>query len=322
MTDFDAHAQPVEQRLAAVGADGFVTADEVLFLRRTVFADGVVSARELDAIFGLGNRAPDGDPEWAQFFAEVVADFYLREEEPHGYLTEDEFDDVRERIAEGGGANALERTLLVKLMETARETPPAFSAYTGRALKAAVLEKDTPGVATEDLALLRRWLFAAGGDGHVAVTRAEAEILFEINDALRAGESTPAWTELFTQGVVNHLMACLGYSPSSRAEAMRRHEFISDHSVNVGGFFARMVSGVSGLFGGGEEKSVYEQKADTREAAVAHAEQITPEESTWLASRIGRDGALDENERALIERMKALDADLPEELKALVDRAA
>lgn len=324
MSQFDNHAQPIETRLAAIGVDGFVTAAEVLFLRRTVFADGVVSERELDAIFALGDRAPDGDPEWPQFFAEVVADFYLREEDPQGYLTTDEFDELQARISRNANANQLERTLLVKLMESAIETPPEMSAYTGREIKDAILAKDIPAVDKDDVMLIRRWLFAAGGDGYVGVTKAEAEVLFEINDAVKTGASNPAWGDLFALGVINHLMANLGYSAASREEAMARHAFISDHSVNVGGMFQKMFSSVASAFAavGKKDETAHQQQSSIRERAVADAAPVTPEEAAWLADRIGRDGAFDENEQKLIERMKELEADLPDELKALVERAA
>ncbi len=324
MTEFDAHTLPIETRLAAIGADGYVTADEVLFLRRSVFANGVVCERELDAIFALGNRAQDGDPEWPQFFAEAVADFYIREEEPHGYFTADEFDELQARIVGDGCANRIERALLVKLMETALETPPEMSAFTGRELKASILAKERPAVSKEDVMLIRRWLFAAGGAGHVGVTRQEAEILFEINDAVKTGEATPAWGDLFAQGIINHLMAGLGYSAASREDAMARHQFISDQAPDVGGFFARMLSGVADAFRGAENssESVYARKARERDVAVETAAKITPEETSWLASRIGRNGELDGNERTLLERMRELEDDLPEALKNLITRAA
>ncbi|HBS30372.1 MAG TPA: hypothetical protein DEA40_01280, partial [Parvularcula sp.] len=75
-----------------VGADGHVSAEDVIFLRRNIFADGVVSREELATLFALARRAPAGDPEWPDYFAEAAADFFLREEEPHGYLTEEEFE--------------------------------------------------------------------------------------------------------------------------------------------------------------------------------------------------------------------------------------
>ena len=221
-------------------------------------------------------------------------------------------------------ANRIERALLVKLMESALETPPEMSAFTGGELKASILAKERPAVSKEDVMLIRRWLFAAGGAGHVGVTKQEAEILFEINDAVKTGEATPAWGDLFAQGIVNHLMAGLGYSAASREDAMARHQFISDQSPDVGGFFARMLSGVADAFRGGvgSGESVYAQKARERDVAAGTAAKVTSEETTWLANRIGRDGGLDDNERMLIERMKELEDDLPDALKALVERAA
>ncbi|MEZ5893784.1 MAG: hypothetical protein R3C58_11670 [Parvularculaceae bacterium] len=313
--------QSLTTRLAAIGADGFVSADEVLFLRRTVFADGVVNSGELDALFKLGDRAPEGDPEWLQFFAEAAADFYLREEEPHGYLTEEEFRTLKTRVTRNGHASALEIALMVKLMETAEQVPADMAAFVGEQIKASIFDKpEGPVVDKHDAMMLRRYLFAAGGDGNVAVTRREAELLFDINDATEHAKNNPAWTELFVLGVINHLMAHLGYTAPSREEAFRRNAWVRDRSMNVGGFFKRMVSG--GLAGFRASESVYAAHNAERDKAVAEAEKVTKDEAAWLAGRIGKDGGFDLNERRLIERMRELEKDLPESLKALVTRAA
>ena len=317
--------QSIETRLAAIGENGYVTADEVLFMRRTVFADGVVTNDELDALFALGARAPEGDAEWLQFFAEAAADFYLREEEPQGYLTAEEFQSLKARInANGGSANALTNSVLVKLMETATMTPPEMSAFTGAQIKSSIVSKPSgPVVDKNDAMLLRRLLFAAGGDGNVAVTRAEAELLFDINDATQSAGNNPAWNDLFVTGVVNHLMAHLGYSAPSREEAFRRNAWASDHSVNVGGVFGRMFSGVLDAFKNiGDDQTLHAEHNTKRDADIAAAAAVTSNEADWLAGRIGRDGAFDANERSLIERMKKLEDELPENLKALIDRAA
>lgn len=316
--------QPLATRLAAIGADGFVSADEVLFMRRTVFADGVVSHNELDALFDLGDRAQDGDPEWFQFFAEAAADFYLREEEPQGYLTPDEFQSLKARVTRDAHANGLEIALMVKLMETADQTPPEMAAFVGEQIKAHILGKeDGPVVSKQDAVLIRRYLFASGGDGNVAVTRREAELLFDINDATENAANNPAWTELFVQGVINHLMAHLGYKAPSREEAFRRNAWAKDHSVNVGGFFKRMVSGGFGAVKDAyAHKGSYAEHNDQRDHDAAMAAKVTESEADWLASRIGRDGAFDVNERRLLERMRELEKDLPEGLKALLSRAA
>lgn len=311
----------LQTRLAAIGADGFVSADEVLFLRRKVFADGVVSPAELDALFDLADRAQDGDAEWFQFFAEAAADFYLREEEPHGYLTPEEFRSLKARVTRNGHANALEIALLVKLMETAAQTPAEMAEFTGEQIKAAILNKpEGPVVSKQDAIMLKRYLFAAGGDGNVAVTRREAELLFDINDATENARNNPAWAELFVQGVVNHLMAHLGYTAPSREEAFRRNAWAKDTSVDVGGFFRKMIAGGLSAFRASE--SVRAAHEAQREAEIAAAEKVTKAEADWLAARIGKDGGLDANERRLIERLRTLEKDLPDGLKALVHRAA
>lgn len=311
------------QSLARLGTDGHVTAGDVLFLRRNVFADGVVSRDELGALFDLAARAPDGEREWPDFFAEAVADFYLREEEPQGYLTEEEFADLKARIAGSGRrANRLEIELMLRLMEKAVATPPALSAFLAEQIRWLVAERpEGPRLSAADAELVRRFLFAAGGDGNVAVTRQEAEFLFDLND-LTAGETNDlAWTELFVRAVANHLMAHLGYAPPSRAEALRRQAFIEDQSVNVGGFFKRMLAGGFSGFGA-REKSAQARRNEARAAEAAAAEAVTAHEADWLAERISRDGAVRASERALIRHLQRLDAELPPKLKALLDKAA
>lgn len=314
----------IEARLAAIGVDGFVSAEEVLFLRRSVFADGGVSMNELHALFALGDRAPDGDPEWFQFFAEITADFYLREEAPQGYLTQAEFTKLRAKVTRNGCASNLEIAMLVKLMEIAEQTPKEMAEFVGEQIKKQITTKPAgPVVTKQDAIMLRRYLFAAGGDGNVAITRAEAELLFDINDATENARNNPAWTELFVQGVINHLMAHLGYKAPSREEAFRRNAWARDHSVNVGGFFKRMLSG-----GLGAVKDAYDEVDlvgdlnEQRERDANAAARVTDNEADWLATRIGRDGTFDVNERRLIDRMRALEKDLPDGLKALIERAA
>ncbi|NNE42363.1 MAG: hypothetical protein HKN14_15760 [Marinicaulis sp.] len=316
--------ETLEARITAVGADGSVSADEVMFLRRTIFADGVVSTKELDALFALAERAPNGDPEWPQYFAEAAADFYLREEEPHGYLTPAEFETLKDRVMKDGGASALKNGLLVKLMETATQTTPEMAEFVGEQIKQSIIKKDGGAVVDKkDAMLLRRYLFAMGGCGAVAVTRKEAELLFDINDAVGKADNDPAWSDLFVIGIVNHLMAHLGYEPPSREEAFRRHAWVSDHSVNVGGFFKRMFSGgVGAVRDAYTQESVTEERNKERAQGAAFAEQISQDEADWLAARIGRDGVFDNNERQLIDRMRELEADLPKTLKELVSRAA
>ncbi|MEM9495717.1 MAG: hypothetical protein AAGA09_06905 [Pseudomonadota bacterium] len=314
-------SQTIETQIAAIGSSAYVTADEVKFLRETIFADGIVCGRELDAIFALANRAPDGDREWPQLFSELVADFYLREEEPRGYLTQSECDALRLRIGDDN-ANDLHVGMLVELMEKAAKTPPTLSAFTGAAILGAI-KKRGGAVTKQDAALIKRLLFATGGAGNIAVTREEAELLFDINDAGADAKHDPAWTELFVTGVINHLMAHLGYQATSREEAFRRDAWKKDQSVNISGFFSRMLSGgLSGLTGSSNGKSVYAAYNEMRDENAEEAAKITPEEADWVADRIGRDGDFNAREKELITQISELAEKLPENLKSLVSKAA
>ncbi|MCA8888725.1 MAG: hypothetical protein KDA46_07855, partial [Parvularculaceae bacterium] len=169
--------------LTSVGADGYVSAEDVLFLRRNVFADGVVSRAELTALFALAEKAPDGDREWADYFAEATTDFFLREEEPQGYLTDAEFSMLKSLVTrDGAKASAIELGLLVSLLEKAVSTPAGMTDFTAEQIRRVVAAMKGGAYIDANLAaLVRRFLYAAGGDGAIAVTKDEAELLFDLH---------------------------------------------------------------------------------------------------------------------------------------------
>lgn len=311
----------VARRIAEIAVDGHVSAEDVLYLRRTVFQDGIASPAELDAIFLLAERAPRGDPEWLMFFEEIVADFYLRQNEPQGYLTEEEFEALKARITrDGEAASQLELRLMIRLLEVARDTPPSMHSFVADQLRRAILNKGADAAVTrEETALVRRFIFASGGAANVAVTREEAELIFDINDATMGLGNDPAWTEFFVRAISNHLMSHFTFDAPSRQEALRAQQFLEDRTVSPGGFLRRMVS-LSGFRS--EEKPAQTERNVMRERAIAEAEKITPLEADWLADRIGRDGVLGEGERRIVNHLRELGDDLPPKLKALVERAA
>ncbi len=316
----------IVNKLTSVGADGYVCAEDVLFLRRNVFADGVVSRAELTALFALAEKAPDGDREWPEYFAEATADFFLREEEPQGYLTDAEFSMLKSLVTrDGAKASAIELGLLVSLLEKAVSTPAGMTDFTAEQIRRVVADMKGGAHIDADLAaLVRRFLYAAGGDGAIAVTKDEAELLFDLHDMTADADNDPAWADLVIKAVAAHLMAHVGYAPLPREEALRLHDWVSDQTVNPGGFFNRMYSGgLSAIVGAyGKKKSAQAQRNEDDAIAAAIAEQVTAQEADWLADRIGRNGKLDELERAIVAYMRELEAELPPKLAALVEHAA
>lgn len=315
-----------ETLIRSVGADGHVSADDVLFLRKNVFADGIVSRAELAVLFALAEKAPQGDKEWADYFAEAAADFFLREEEPHGYLTQSEFEHLEAFIArDGKKASSIELQLLVALMEKATATPPAMAEFAADQFRRLVSErKGGPRISRADADLLRRYLYASAGDGSIAITKDETELLFDLHEMTAGADNDPSWADLFIKAVAAHLMAHVGYKPLPREEALRLHDWVKDQTVNPAGFFGRMVSG--GLAGireaYGQKQSLAARRNADDAIAAAIAEQVTAQEADWLADRIGRNGRFDEIEKALLAYMRGLGADLPPKLSALIAKAA
>lgn len=294
---------------------GAITSDDVLRLRREVFRDGVVSLREAEAIFALNDRITGQCAQWHSFFVEAMTDFTVHQAEPRGYVTEANAKWLIDHISlDGRIQGETELELLVQVLETATASPENLSAYALEQVKEAVLEGESPlrqgdilkanVISAEEVELLRRILYAFSGDGAVAISRAEAEILFDLNDATSENENDPSWSDLFVKAVANFLMASNGYHVPTRQEAIRREQWLDSHSTMSGHFSSMLAGGLRGILNAYREPSLREQaeaRLSAQKEEIAEAEQITLDEAEWLTSRIGRDGILHDNEKALIE---------------------
>ena len=294
----------------------FVSAEDVLRLRREVFGDSLVDLTEAHRLMNLAEAAPDGDPEWAQFFCEITADYFARQKEPRGYVTEQDADFLIECLGQPEQVNPLKLKGLVHLFKEAVSVPQKLVTYGFATVKAHVLADNR--ICVREVENLRTFLFAAGGHGNIAITRIEAELLFDINDATRFGENHPAWVDLFMKAIANYVMAHVGYQPPSRHEALRQSEWLRvQKNPDIGGFFQKMFAGglsaISQSYYGPDCVFAETNYRRTQEAAVAAT--ITAKETEWLATRIGIDGIYDDAERAVVAHMKTLADDLPPGLR-------
>ena len=295
---------------AALKAGHKLSAADVLALRREIWPDGAVSDAEASALFDLNRAARDAGPEWTDFFVEAMTEYVVNQRPPRGYIDETAAQWLIGEIERDGALTGpADLALVVKVLETALNCPESLRAWALGRIEAAVLTGDgptrdgppRPNVVDEaEVALLRRIVFAAGGEGACTVAKDEAEMLWRLKDACLAGDNAPGWKTLFVQAVGNYLMAYNSYKPLDRDEAARLEAFVADHRSSVLGFFARMgragpVEGARDLLHPDREPS-----AADHDAAVHEAAAITGGEKAWLDAHVDADHQRDPYEEALL----------------------
>jgi hypothetical protein len=103
-----------------------VTAMDVSWLRREVFADGVVTREAADELFAVERADIDKAPEWTDFFVEMVTDYALWQARPTGALSETQAEWLLEQADSCMTVNAL--ATLVNVLGEAHRAPRWFLA--------------------------------------------------------------------------------------------------------------------------------------------------------------------------------------------------
>jgi hypothetical protein len=311
---------------------------DVLRLRGVFYDDGLISAQEAEALLELNAACAVQDPAWPALFIEALTDYVVNQAAPEGYLTAESAKWLTDRIAKDGTvARKTEIDLLLNVLDKSRWSPVSLSRLALSQVKRAVIDGDGPlragqvvekgKISEPEVELVRRILYAFGGDGNVAVTRAEAEVLFEINDAIADPQANPAWTDLFVKAVTNVVMAASGQAVPTREEAMRRDAWlIQRNELSPKALIAAMVSSsIDAVRGAYQEQSPEERalaRLEHQRIEIITNEAITQAEAAWLCERIGRDGRLTPNEAALIAYLKKESPNIHPDLQARVERLA
>lgn len=327
----------IEAAVAGLGDAERITPDDVKLMRGEIFRDGVVTRGEAEALFALDRSRDDSCSEWTVFLAEAITDFVVRQERPAGYVSDEQASWLMEAISDGG----IVRTpalleLLVRIIEVAETSPPALSAFALKQVAHAVVEGEgalacgrslESGVIGEpETELIRRILYAFGGDGNVGISRTEAEVLFDIADRTASAPNHPAWNDLFVKAVASSILCASGYVPPSRREALGREASLEKLEPDLGSFFARMVNGglkavIDAYVWPNDLESGWARRNRATAASAAAAETVDSEEAAWLVSRIDRDGILHENEASLLAFIRREARSVAPELEAFLARA-
>jgi len=292
-------------------ADGIITADEVLALRRSGWHDGVIDESEADAIFVLNEHLAERTAEWADFFAEAICEFVIAGGSPRGFVSEAQADWLISRLDRDGRIETMaELHLLGKLFDKCNLLPERLRGYALTQIEQIVLTGsgatreggriDAACITEAECQLLRRFIFSFAGDGSGGVSQAEAEMLFRLKDATLGAVNAPGWETLFVQGVANYLMAYSSFRQVSAERALELDNFMNDATPRVGGFLGRVAQsavnpGALRVIGFGRKGA-----APDRDQAVAAANRITDSENAWLQQQIEANNHLDDLERALL----------------------
>ena len=293
-------------------ADGAITSDEILALRRDGWSDGRIEPAEAEALFALNDRLAVRPPEWVDFFVEAQVEFLLAGNTPRGFITEAQADWLIARLDRDGSVESMaELELLAKLFDKAERIPERLKSFALGQLEQIVLTGNGPTrdggtvdgarITDAECRLLRRFLFSFAGDGPGAVSQAEAELLFRIKDATLGAPNSAEWSKLFVQGVGNHLMAWQGYQVLSDDRAIELESFMNDNTPRIGAFFGRMAK--ANIGSGAARPLSFGRKGVTRadhDAEVGAARKVTEIEDAWLQGRVDNDRALDDLEKALL----------------------
>ena len=323
---------PIELR--AVLSSGKISAADVLSMRRSFYGDAKISATEADWLFALNDGCKNADPAWDIFFVEALTDYAVFQMKPEGYIDDATANWLISKIdTDGTVKTTSELELLINVLEKSQSSPGQLVKYALEQVKHAIIFGSGPArngltlepgaVGAADVAMLRRVLYAYGGDRNVSITQDEAEVLFDINDATVSAKNDAAWVDLFAKAIANHIMMASGYQAPSREDALHLGKWVDDTSTDVGSFFTRMVGGLKDVV------DLYKRDNDTLDQgqlkqgiAIAESERVTESEAQWLVERMNRDGNLSEAERAVLSFIKREATDVHPSLLPLLDRVA
>ncbi|RBP14402.1 hypothetical protein DFR50_109156 [Roseiarcus fermentans] len=111
-----------------------VTAQDVAWLRREVFADGEVTRESAEELFAVVRAGMSNAPEWTELFVELITDYVVWQSRPTGVVTDEEAEWLIGRADECKSLDAL--AALVNVLAEAHRAPQWFvTAVRARALQ-------------------------------------------------------------------------------------------------------------------------------------------------------------------------------------------
>lgn len=306
-----ADAQSIDQ----IRRQGRIDPDQIAALRSTFYDTDVIAESDAEALLAVTRTIQPRDPVWAEFVIEAVTEHIVNDADPRGYLNAANARWIASRIApEGWISSRTELDLLINVLDKARWAPDSLAVLALSTVRHAVAAAGGPlrsdaavpagRITDADVAATRRILVAAGGERPVAITRANADVLFDVQEAI-ADNDHPAWDGLFALAVVNVAHAIAGYSVPSRKEALAMQP------TSVGN-----EAGAGCLELGMEELAL--ARLERQRIEIITGETQAEPDAAWLTARLERCG----NRSSAIAAVRLAAQRLPARVGALLAPSA
>jgi len=299
---------------------GSIRDQDVVRMRQSYYDDGAITPEEAVALIHMNDACRVQDVAWAPFFVQVMCDYIVNQAEPDGYVTAANADWLISRIAPDGKLRTkTDLDLVLQVLETARWSPERLVRFALDEIRRAIVNGKGPlrangthvnGVITDtEVDMIRRVLLAFGGDGNIAVTRAEAEALISIEESLEGSTPNPAWTDLFVKAMANVILASSGYGPPSREEALRADAGLKragDATTEIP-VEAMVTKSLSSVWASYTEQSSEERalaRLERQRIEIITNDEVTDGDAAWFAERLTRDGQLTPVEQAIVDYLR------------------
>ena len=196
----------LEELTADILEDGVIDAEEVKLIRDRIYEDGIIDREEADFLFKLNDGASDAnnDPSWKALFVEAITDHVLKDEISPDVLDDDETAYLIDKIKADGKVDDVELALLVNIVANAKECSDSFNAFVLESLKTAVLEDGI--IDADEVETIKTVIYGTGSGEGEGVDRAEADFLFDLNDATSGKENASSWNDLFVEALAKHVL--------------------------------------------------------------------------------------------------------------------
>jgi hypothetical protein len=101
-----------------------VTAQDVVWLRREVFAEGEVTRETAEELFAVARAGMSNAPEWTELFVELITDYVVWQSRPTGIVTDAEAEWL---IARADACKSIEAlAAMVNVLAEAHRAPQWF----------------------------------------------------------------------------------------------------------------------------------------------------------------------------------------------------